>query len=45
MEKIREVKMKKEKVVIFTQWIGMMELMEFDFKEEGIDYLVKNFFL
>lgn len=43
MEKIRDVRMKREKVIIFTQWIGMMELMEFDFKEEGIEYLVNYF--
>ncbi len=41
MKKIENIREIKEKGVVFTQFLGMMDLIEHDFKLNNIKYLVK----
>lgn len=42
---IEEVLALKEKCVVFSQWVSMLDLIEFDLKQNGIKFTVnKRFF-
>ena len=45
MKKIENIRDVKEKGVVFTQFLGMMDLIEHDFKLNKIKYLVRKLFL
>ena len=41
MTHIHEILEKKEKCIIFSQFLGMLALIEHDLKGQKIDYLVR----
>ncbi len=44
MKKVMEIKEKKEKVVIFTQFIPMIKFIERELQENGVRYCVTKYF-
>jgi SNF2 family DNA or RNA helicase len=44
MSHIFEVIAKKEKCVVFSQFIGMLSLIEHDLKKNNIEFLVMDLF-